>query len=126
MIGLLDQASVGGSLHWRAREDGRLSLIGRLFVATRVRHIFGQNHFRAIVRFVNAAQSGSEAEHLVAQRDDDELANQRSVWQEITGQNYLCIFCPVLDVVRDDGDVFNVQGCVNFVHHVQGCRFVVM
>ena len=51
-----------------------------------------------------------ELKHVGSERDDDEL----------------CVPGPLLDVVGHDGDVLEVQGRVNLVHHVQRRWLVVM
>ncbi len=59
---------------------------------------------RAVANLVNAEEAVAQLEHVVAQRDDDELG--------VAG--------PLLDVVGDDGDVLEVEGRVDLVHDVDG------
>jgi hypothetical protein len=57
----------------------------------------------SIRRLINPNQPVTELKHVVPQGYDDEL----------------CVFSPIFDVVRDDGDVPEVESRVDLVHEVQ-------
>ena len=64
----------------------------------------------SVVCLVDTHKLIGQLEHVVPQRDDDELG----------------IFGSLLDVLRDDRDVLVVKRCINLVHEVQRCWPVVM
>ena len=57
----------------------------------------------SIRRLINANQPMTELKHIVPQGYDDKL----------------CVFSPIFDVVRDDGDVPEVESRVDLVHEIQ-------
>jgi len=57
----------------------------------------------SIRRLVNPNQPMTELKHVVPQGYDDEL----------------CVFSPIFDVVRDNGDVPEVESRVDLVHEIQ-------
>ncbi|GMR33950.1 hypothetical protein PMAYCL1PPCAC_04145, partial [Pristionchus mayeri] len=79
--------------------SGRRQILGLLDHLLRV----DDDVARAIVHLKDADESIGQLEHVVAQRDDDELRVLRTI----------------LDVVADDGDVSEVERRIDLVHHVQ-------
>ncbi len=59
--------------------------------------------FSLIRGLVNTNQSVTKLEHIVAKGDDDKLRVLR----------------PVLDIVRNDGDIAKIQSSINLVHEVE-------
>lgn len=64
----------------------------------------------AVVRLVDSNKSVRQLEHVIAERDHDELG----------------ILRPLLDVMGDDADVPEVQSGIDLIHHIERGRFVVM
>ena len=62
--------------------------------------------FLSHCRFVNADQHRGQIEHLISKRNNDELG----------------IFSSLLDIMGNNGHIFNVQSGVNFVHYIQRSR----
>lgn len=76
-------------------------------------HDFGRvdgDGFGDVVSLVDAHHLLSQVEHVIPQRDDDELA-------------VLGLFA---DVLANDSHVLIIQGCVNLVHAVERRRLVEM
>lgn len=107
----------------------RVIFVGRLRLYTaednsgRVDH----NVLGAVVRFIDANQAIGQLEHVVTQRDDDKLCVLRALLYIFMLQLYIyCTNCAHLDIVRQNGDVAEVERRINLVHDVQWRRFVVV
>jgi hypothetical protein len=105
--------------HELARIDGHLhdDELGR----SRDQHMTCR--FGAVARLVDANQSVSKLEHVVAQRNDDKLCgdrDHRTIAHHTPSQaRHLRVLRALFDVVGDDRHVLEVERRVDLVHHVQ-------
>jgi len=65
---------------------------------------------RHVMSLVDSNETISQLKHVVSKTDDDELSILRSF----------------LDVVCYNGDIFEIQSSIDFIHHVKRSGLVVM
>jgi hypothetical protein len=64
----------------------------------------------------------TELEHVVSARVVSNHGNFISTSIPKRDDDELCVLRPILDVVGDNGDITEVESCIDLVHKVQRCR----